>query len=99
MVNEQIRFDASSSYDPDGRLLNYSWEFGNGGMQFGPGKVYTYFTFTSAEHSMQSSPLSTTTGRKALLMFPSMYPERKSQMQERGVSLSSFRPDGRILFI
>lgn len=31
MANEQIRLDADTSYDRDGKISNYSWEFGDNG--------------------------------------------------------------------
>jgi len=45
MVNEQIRFDAQKSYDADGKIVNYSWEYADCGTLLGFNKDYSFFTF------------------------------------------------------
>ena len=35
MVGEEITFDASSSYDPDGQIVSYNWDFGDGNIAEG----------------------------------------------------------------
>ena len=30
-VQEIVRFDGSGSYDPDGNIMRYQWDFGDGG--------------------------------------------------------------------
>jgi PKD repeat protein len=41
-VGEPILFDASSSSDPDGRIVSYSWQFGDGANGSGPVVQHPY---------------------------------------------------------
>lgn len=45
LINEVVTFNASTSYDPDGTIVDYSWNFGND--QTGNGKIasHTYTNF------------------------------------------------------
>jgi PKD repeat protein len=42
VVGEEISFDASSSHDPDGEIVNYKWDFGDGNTAEGKVVKYTY---------------------------------------------------------
>ena len=41
-VNQEITFDASSSYDPDGEIVRYSWDFGDGNTAEGEVVTHAY---------------------------------------------------------
>jgi len=41
-VNETIVFDASGSYDPDGMVVSYNWDFGDGETDSGISPVHVY---------------------------------------------------------
>jgi PKD repeat protein len=41
-VSQPIVFDASLSYDPDGSVLNYEWDFGDGKSSMSPTPVHEY---------------------------------------------------------
>ncbi len=42
LVGEIIRFDASGSGDPDGNIVSYNWDFGDGTAAKGPSPAYAY---------------------------------------------------------
>ena len=41
-VKESILFDASNSYDPDGEIVNYSWDFGDNSKAYGKKVKHSY---------------------------------------------------------
>ena len=41
-VNQIITFNASSSYDPDGMIVSYRWEFGDGSVGYGMTVTHAY---------------------------------------------------------
>jgi PKD repeat protein len=66
-VGEEIMFDSSGSYDPDGDMLTYTWDFGDGNISYdvNPTHTYTYehdFTVTLvvSDGQLDSEPASTT---------------------------------------
>ncbi|MEM3566346.1 MAG: PKD domain-containing protein [Candidatus Bathyarchaeia archaeon] len=42
VVNEEITFNASKSYDPDGTIVSYNWSFGDGGTATGQIATHKY---------------------------------------------------------
>lgn len=58
----EVKFDASESYDPDGRLVSYEWDFGDGAKGSGVTTTHTYTqqgrytaTLTVTDNEKQSS--------------------------------------------
>ncbi len=58
----EVKFDASESYDPDGRLVSYEWDFGDGARGSGVTTTHTYSqqgrytaTLTVTDNEKQSS--------------------------------------------
>jgi PKD repeat protein len=43
-VGESATFDGTTSSDPDGTIVSYSWDFGDGGIDTGPIASHTYNT-------------------------------------------------------
>jgi len=50
VVNQAITFNASSSYDPDGNITNYEWNFGDG--TNGSGNIITHSYSSAGKYSV-----------------------------------------------
>jgi PKD repeat protein len=46
-ANQIVTFDASASYDPDGSIISYTWDFGDGTPPITENDPITYHTYTS----------------------------------------------------
>ena len=49
-IGQEISFDASSSYDPNGGLLSYEWNFGDG--NYGEGKIVNHIYLTTGSYDV-----------------------------------------------
>ena len=56
-TNQPVEFDASDSYDPDGEIVSYTWDFGDGTTGVGE---YTEHIYTSAGGSGTQYPVTLT---------------------------------------
>jgi YD repeat-containing protein len=44
ILSQNVPFHGASSYDPDGTVVSYSWNFGDGGTASGPSPTHAYTT-------------------------------------------------------
>jgi len=50
--NESITFDASSSYDPDGNVTSYTWDFGDGNITYTTVNIITHTYLSLGNYSV-----------------------------------------------
>ena len=108
-VGELVRFDASSSYDPDGTITSYQWDFGDGSTGSGVTVQYTYQqegTFTVTLTVTDDDGATDSTSKEITVIEANEPPEaRFTYSPERPIAgqevtfdaSSSLDPDGSIL--
>ncbi len=72
-VGQPVFFNASASFDPDGFITNYTWNFGDSSTGFGEFPSHTYFNagnYTVTLTVTDNGELSSTTNQPILVMQP-----------------------------
>jgi PKD repeat protein len=70
-VSDSITFDASNSYDPDRETLNYTWNFGDGGVRRGVIVNHTYDELGTYEVTLEvEDSVRTDTERRYITVGP-----------------------------
>lgn len=86
LVNETVTFDASGSYDPNGTIVNYEWDFGDGISDTGLVVTHAYSTegtFTVTLTVTDNDGLTDTTAATVTISLPTtlyVYPPVSSAM-------------------
>jgi nitrous oxidase accessory protein NosD len=52
VINKKITFNASASYDPDGYIVNYAWDFGDGNITTIPNATVKHLYMNSGNYSI-----------------------------------------------
>ena len=91
VVGEIITFDASASRDPDGNIVAYRWDFGNGATATGKIARYAYqqpgmyaVTLTVTDDSGRSNAVSSTTVEVTIDPRPNAPPRSRADVPAAG---------------
>ncbi len=99
----EVKFDASESYDPDGRLVSYAWDFGDGGQGSGVTTSHTYtsqgrftatLTVTDNEKQSSSSSREIMAGTPPQAKFSASPTSGPSPLVVEFDASASYDPDG-----
>ena len=101
-----VSFDASASYDPDGQITSYAWDFGNGSQGSGIQTSHTYtvkgtyavtLTVTDDEQQASSASQTITVGTPPVAKFTATPTSGKSPLLVFFNASESYDPDGSIV--
>ncbi|MBN1784335.1 MAG: PKD domain-containing protein [Candidatus Bathyarchaeota archaeon] len=106
-TNEVISFDASASYDPDGTIVNFFWDFGDGTTGTGVSMEHSYpenglYTVTLTVTDDDSATDSTTATKRVLNQSPvASFTESAHTVETRELIIfdasASYDPDSSIV--
>lgn len=100
-----VNFDASESYDPDGKIIKYEWDFGDktSGTGINPSHIYTTrgiysatLTVTDDENQKSSASTEITVGTPPVAAFTADPTEGSSPLKVSLDASASYDPDGQI---
>ena len=79
VVNQEITFDASKSYDPDGDIVSYDWDFGDGSAENGKSATHSYSSAGSYTITLKvtDNEGATTAVSKRITVSPDRWPDIK----------------------
>jgi len=101
-----VSFDASASYDPDGSITSYKWEFGDGGTGSGATTNHTYekggtftakLTVTDNANQSSSSTKTISAGSPPVASFVASPTAGRAPLTVNFDASSSYDPDGTIV--
>ncbi len=102
----QVAFDASSSYDPDGKIDSYAWDFGDGNKATGIQYIHTYtkkgvhtavLTVTDDENQSSTASREITVGTPPVAEFLADPTAGSSPLKVTFDASGSYDPDGAIV--
>jgi PKD repeat protein len=102
----QVSFDASASYDPDGNIVSYAWNFGDGNKASGIQYVHTYtnrgthtatLTVADDEGQSSSSAQQIVVGTPPVAQFTANPTSGPSPLNVKFDASTSFDADGTIV--
>lgn len=100
-----VNFDASASYDPNGTITSYRWEFGDGGTASGVKVSYTYqkrgkyaakLTVTDNENNSGTATKEISVGLPPVAQFTANPKIGRSPLTVNFDASASYDPDGTI---
>jgi len=101
-----VNFDASESYDPDGKIVTYKWNFGDGNQGTGITTSHTYtnkgvrtatLTITDNDENSSSSSQEITVGTPPIANFSASPTSGVSPLTVNFDASESYDPDGNIV--
>ncbi len=95
----EVFFDAGSSFDPDGEIVRYEWDFGDGSGAAGQTARHTYsswgvFTVKLIVYDDRNASASTTKNIEVLRLFPALNVRWETHLDE-GLFLTRYVTDVR----
>ena len=91
-IKENISFNSNESYDPDGYIINYTWDFGDGNISFLKNTVHSYTNpgnYTVILLIKDNDNLSNVTITKAIITIKEK-PEYKDKEKENPLNFLMF---------
>lgn len=86
-IGTQIKFNASGSYDPDGDIVDYEWNYGDGGQEQGTSMTTCYHTYNERKNFSMNLTVTDNKGAKSSKTLKIDLAERNETIRKIDIAL------------